>query len=115
MKATPQHDYIFVRPTKDDGLTQTKGGLWMANIQGNETKGNLRGTKVGIVAAVGPGPWNEAGTNRKPMSCKVGDKVWYMERECNAIIEGELIHMIQDYMVMAVEPAESVAEDEAAA
>lgn len=87
MRVKPLHDRVLVR--RVDADTTTKGGLIIPDTaQEKPTQG--------VVEAVGPGAWNEAG-GRVPLSVAVGDRVLFGPWSgSEVVVDGEKMVLIKE-------------------
>ena len=67
MKLKPLGDHVIVKPLKAEEIN--KSGIVLPATADKEKP------EQGVVAAVGPGKWDEDGEKRIPVAVKVGDKV----------------------------------------
>ena len=90
----PLEDRIVVRPSEEEETTAS--GLVIPDTAKERPQ-------EGEVIAVGPGRFNEAGTERIPMDVKAGDKVIYSKYGGTEVkIEGEEYLILSARDVLAV-------------
>ena len=90
----PLEDRIVVRPSEEEETTAS--GLVIPDTAKERPQ-------EGEVIAVGPGRFNEAGTERIPMDVKAGDKVIYSKYGGTEVkVEGEEYLILSARDVLAV-------------
>jgi len=88
MNLKPLGDRIVVKP-KEEAEARTASGLVIPDTAKEKPQ-------LGEVLAVGPGSWNEGGSERIPLDVSVGDLVFYSKYGGTEVkVEGE------DYLILS--------------
>jgi chaperonin GroES len=95
MKLKPLGDRIVVKP-KDEDEARTPSGLVIPDTAKEKPQ-------LGEVLAVGPGAWNEAGSDRVALDVAVGDLVFYSKYGGTEVkVDGEEYLVLSARDVLAV-------------
>ncbi len=95
---TPLGDRVVIRPLSDDesGTTSPSGIIVPDSVSKDEKN------EQGIVVAVGPGRWNEAGTDRVAMEVKKGDRVLFNSWREKVKLDKEEFTVISESDILGV-------------